>query len=80
MAPLFAVLFAPVAKSSRIPILLWYAHASVTPTLRLAHALVDRCITASSDGFRLTSDKLFVIGHGIDVERFRPPTTVGAPV
>ena len=77
MAPLFAVLFAPVAKSKRIPILLWYAHSSVTPTLRLAHALVDRCVTASADGFRLSSEKLFVIGHGVDVERFRPPSTTG---
>jgi glycosyltransferase involved in cell wall biosynthesis len=77
MAPLFAILFAPLAKLNRIPILLWYAHASVTPTLRLAHAFADRCVTATSDGFRLPSEKLFVIGHGVDVERFRPPATTG---
>lgn len=72
MAPLFTVLFAPVAKRAGIPILLWYAHTSVTPTLRLAHATADRCITPTPAGFRLRSDKLFVVGHGVDVERFRP--------
>jgi hypothetical protein len=38
MAPLFTVLFAPVARRAGVPILLWYAHTSVTPVLRLAHA------------------------------------------
>lgn len=78
MAPLFAVLFAPVARLRRIPVLLWYAHSSVTPTLRLAHALVDRCVTATADSFRLPSDKLVVVGHGVEVDRFRPPGTESA--
>jgi glycosyltransferase involved in cell wall biosynthesis len=73
MAPLFTVLFAPVARWRRIPVLLWYAHASVSPTLRIAHALADRCVTATAESFRLPSEKLFVVGHGIDTERFKPP-------
>jgi glycosyltransferase involved in cell wall biosynthesis len=73
MAPLFTVLFAPVARRHGIPVLLWYAHRSVTPTLRVAHALADRCVTANSASFPLPSDKLFVLGHGIDTEKFRPP-------
>jgi len=79
MAPLFTVLLAPVARRHRIPILLWYAHASVTPTLRLAHAVADRCVTSTPAGFRLESDKLHVLGQGVDVERFRPPQSNGAP-
>lgn len=77
MAPLFTVLFAPVARPARIPILLWYAHKSVTPTLHLAHAAASRCITSTPTGFRLRSDKLFVLGQGVDVERFGPPTENG---
>lgn len=76
MAPLFTVLFAPVARRHRIPVLLWYAHPSVSPTLRLAHALADRCVTANSASFPLPSDKLFVVGHGIDTEEFTPPRHV----
>jgi glycosyltransferase involved in cell wall biosynthesis len=74
MAPLFAALFAPVGKSCGIPTLLWYAHGSVSPTLRLAHALADRCVTSTPTGFRLPSKKLFVVGQGIDTGIFAPPS------
>jgi glycosyltransferase involved in cell wall biosynthesis len=78
MAPLFTVLFAPAAKRARIPILLWYAHTSVTPTLRLAHAVADRCMSSTPAGFRLRSDKLFIVGQGVDTDRFRPPAANGS--
>jgi glycosyltransferase involved in cell wall biosynthesis len=76
MAPLFTVLFAPVARRHRIPVLLWYAHPTVTPTLRVAHALADRCVTASRESFPLPSNKLHVVGHGIDTQRFTTPADV----
>jgi glycosyltransferase involved in cell wall biosynthesis len=73
MAPLFALLLAPVAKARRLPVLLWYAHPTVRPLLRLATAAVDRCVTATAESFRVPSRKVFAIGHGIDTERFAPP-------
>jgi glycosyltransferase involved in cell wall biosynthesis len=73
MAPLFAALFSPLAKPRGIPTLLWFAHTSVTPTLRLAHFLVDGCMTPTRGSFPLQSSKLAVVGHGIDTELFRPP-------
>jgi glycosyltransferase involved in cell wall biosynthesis len=73
MAPLFAALFAPVGKARHIPLLLWYAHGSVSRTLRIAHFLADRCVTSTPAGFRLPSDKLRILGQGIDTEVFRPP-------
>jgi glycosyltransferase involved in cell wall biosynthesis len=73
MAPLFAILFAPVAKTLRVPVMLWYAHTVVPPGLRIAHRLVDRCVTPTRESFRLPSRKLYVLGHGIDTERFTPP-------
>lgn len=76
MAPLFAVMFSPMARAKGIPMLLWYAHGATPLMLRLAHAVSDRCITSTPAGFRLPSDKLFVIGQGIDTEAFRPPTDV----
>jgi hypothetical protein len=67
MAPLFAALFAPIAKPRGIPTLLWwFAHTSVTPTLRLAHAMVDGCVTPTRGSFPLPSSKLAIVGHGID--------------
>jgi len=70
MYPLFPVLIWPWAKLFRKPIVFWYAHGHVSLTLRLAHALVNRIVTASEDSFRIKSRKVKVIGHGIDVERF----------
>jgi glycosyltransferase involved in cell wall biosynthesis len=70
--PKFAILFAPVAKSRRIPILLSFGHGDVSRSLRVAHLLADRCISSSAAGFRIPSDKLFIVGQGIDTNVFRP--------
>jgi glycosyltransferase involved in cell wall biosynthesis len=74
MAPLFSALVAPMSRRRGIPVLLWYSHAEVTLGLRVAHALADRCVTPGPSGFRLRSDKLFLVGHGVHTEAFRPPT------
>jgi glycosyltransferase involved in cell wall biosynthesis len=75
MTPLLAILFAPLARLYGIPVLLWYAHGSSSLQLRLAHRLVDRCITSTPAGFPIASRKLFVLGQGIDTERFVPPSS-----
>ncbi len=72
MMPLFAVMGWPLLRLRGIPIVLWYTHAHVSWMLRVATPLVDRVVTASRGGFNLPTDKLRIIGHGIDVERFRP--------
>lgn len=73
MTPHFAGLFWPLAKSYRIPVVLWYAHGTVPLELRIAHLLVDRCVTSTSSGFQLASEKLFVLSQGIDTETFSRP-------
>jgi glycosyltransferase involved in cell wall biosynthesis len=72
MAPLYAILAAPWTKLARVPMVLWFTHKSVNWKLKLAHWLVDRVVTASSESFRLSSDKVVVTGHGIDTEVFKP--------
>lgn len=78
MQPLFAIMSAPLLRPRAIPITLWYTHKAVTPKLRLAEKLVQRVVTASPESFRLPSDKVQVVGHGIDTACFvpadRPPT------
>jgi len=51
---------------------LWYVHRSVTWKLRWAEKLVDIVFTASLKSFRLPSKKVKVIGHGIDIDIFKP--------
>lgn len=73
MGPIFAVCAAPFARAAGLPLALWYAHGAVSPTLRLAHALVDRVGTSSPAGFRLPSKKVCYTGQGIETDRFLPP-------
>jgi glycosyltransferase involved in cell wall biosynthesis len=75
MTPLLAILFAPLARFRRIPVVLWYAHGSTSLQLRVADRLVDRCVTSTPAGFPVASRKLFVLGQGIDTDRFVPPPT-----
>ena len=81
MGPVFAVAAAPVARLTRTPLFLWYAHGHVSPTLRLAHALVDGVGTSTPEGFRIPSPKVTITGQGVDTGRFRPPDQppTGAP-
>ncbi len=73
MSPRYALLAAPWAKAFRVPLVLWYTHQHVSAELRLAHALVNRVVTASPESFNLPSHKVIAIGHGIDLSRFYPP-------
>lgn len=61
----------PCFRLFRIPVLLWYAHGTVTKRLQLAHHCVDRVITSTPEGFRLQSHKVEIIGQGIDTDLFR---------
>ena len=72
MIPIFTVLAAPVLKVKRIPIVTWYLHPSLTFTLKLAHHLSDRIVTALETSYPYRKDKVIVVGHGIDTDLFCP--------
>ncbi|MEO8606884.1 MAG: glycosyltransferase family 4 protein [Chloroflexota bacterium] len=72
MMPLFAVMGAPLLKLWRVPIVLWYTHKAVSLKLRLAEKVSWRVVTASAESFRLPSQKVCIIGHGVDTELFIP--------
>jgi glycosyltransferase involved in cell wall biosynthesis len=76
MMPLFTVLAAPVLKLARVPIVMWYAHPSVTWTLKIAHACSDRIVSSIHTSYPYKHDKLSVIGHGIDTGIFLPDPDV----
>ncbi len=81
MVPHYAILAAPIARPLRLPLVLWYTSGGVTGRLKLAHRLVDRVVTASSESFRLPSTKVVVTGHGLDTSLFdQPPLPPSRPV
>lgn len=76
MSPEYALVAWPLAAFFRKPIVLWYAHRSVTWRLRLATWLCDRVLTIATGSFLLNSGKVQALGHGIPTGLFTP----GAPV
>ncbi len=49
----------------------WYAHKSVTWSLRLAVWFCDIIFTSTKSGFRLPNGKVKVVGQGIDTSKFK---------
>lgn len=80
MITIFSILAAPVLRPRRIPIVTWYAHPSVTPTLKLAHLASNRMVTSLPSAYPYKHDKLTIIGQGIDTKIFAPvPGVVSEP-
>ncbi|MBA3872434.1 MAG: glycosyltransferase family 4 protein [Anaerolineae bacterium] len=79
MMQLFAVMGAPVLKLYHVPITLWYAHKATGRVLQLAEKLVDHVVTSTTEGFRLPSKKVQIIGQGIDTAQFKPATPPNTP-
>jgi glycosyltransferase involved in cell wall biosynthesis len=72
MNPEYVVLGGLVWKLLKKKIALWYTHKSVTLRLRIAEKFADKIFTASKESFRLPSDKVEIVGHGIDIDFFMP--------
>jgi glycosyltransferase involved in cell wall biosynthesis len=70
MCPIYAVLAAPVVRPLGVPVVLWYVHHKVSPTLRLATRLATRVASVDRGSFPIPTPKLAPIGHGIDVSSF----------
>jgi len=72
MNPIYVILGAPLWKIWSKKVSLWYTHKSVNIKLRLAEKLTDIIFSASERSFRLSSEKVRYIGHGIDTDFFVP--------
>ena len=72
MMPEFSTLAGPVLRWRRIPLVTWYAHPSLTPWVKLAHRFSTRMVTSLPSAYPYRTDKLSVIGQGIDTTLFAP--------
>jgi len=50
---------------------LWFTHKAVQPSLWIAEKFANVIFTASKESFRLKSKKVRVVGHGINLEKYR---------
>lgn len=60
----------------RKPIGLWYAHKKVSLSLKIAVRLANYIFSVSKESFRYETEKLCILGHGIDTNRFHPGETL----
>ncbi len=70
MNQLYVILGAPVWRILGKRIGLWYAHGTVSSSLRLATFLTHIVFTSTSEGFRINTKKLVLVGQGIDTKQF----------
>jgi glycosyltransferase involved in cell wall biosynthesis len=70
MAPIYAVLAAPLARPLGIRVLLWYTHWHASRTLRWAERVVNAVVSVDRRSFPIPSPKVHAIGHGIDLTEF----------
>lgn len=70
MAIRWAHALEPTYRRLRLPVLVWYAHGGVSPELHCAHEAATRIVTSTKEGCRLVSDKIHVIGQGVDSDLF----------
>ena len=68
MCPSYLVAAAPVAKVRGMHSLLWFAHPSVTPTLRVAERIADVILTSLPGSYPRPGGKVRVIGQAIDTD------------
>lgn len=70
MNPIYLVLAGWWFRWRRYTVGLWYTHRQVDTKLRLAVPFCDHIFTAAPESFNLKTDKLRVVGHGIETARF----------
>jgi glycosyltransferase involved in cell wall biosynthesis len=68
MAPVFALLAAPLARPLRVPLLLWFTQQGAGRKLELAARVADAVLSVDVRSVPLRSPKVHAIGHGIDVD------------
>ena len=68
MNPIYIVLAGWIWGILGKRIALWYTHKHVDIKLKIAHLFVSKIFTASKDSFRFLSEKVEVVGHGIDTK------------
>ncbi|MXV92853.1 MAG: glycosyltransferase family 4 protein [Chloroflexi bacterium] len=84
MMPLFAGLGGPILRARGIPITLWYTHRQRSWQLRLGQAFAQRIVSADASSYPYPSERLRVLGHGIDTDYhsplLQPPSDEDSPL
>jgi glycosyltransferase involved in cell wall biosynthesis len=72
MNQIYVILGAPFWRALGKKVGLWYAHGAVPRSLAWAERMSSVIFTSTKEGFRLPSQKLAIVGQGIDTSVFTP--------
>ena len=74
MNPEYTIIAGPIARLFGKRVVSWYTHRSITIRRRLVELIANKIITASEESFRKPwfKNKVEVLGHGIDINLFKP--------
>ena len=70
----YVLLGYPLWKLQRKRIGLWYAHGTVSRSLKIAVRLADVVFTSTPQGLQIDTPKRVIVGQGIDFAHFAPNT------
>ena len=79
MSPEYAIAAWPQASRLKKPIVLWYAHKSVTLRLRVAAALSKKVATSAGASLNIHPKNAVHLGQGIPTDLFTPGAPVAEP-
>ena len=72
MNQIYVILGAPFWRAWGKKVGLWYAHGSISLSLKIATILTHIIFTSTPEGFRITTAKRVIVGQGIDTTLFTP--------
>lgn len=72
MNQIYILLGYPMWSLLNKKISLWYAHGSVSKMLIIAEKMADVVFSSTKSGFKVDSEKLQIVGQGIDTNLFCP--------
>ncbi len=70
MNQIYVILGTPIWRLLNKKIGLWYAHGTVSRSLKIAVALADTVFTSTPQGLQIDTPKRVIVGQGIDMELF----------
>jgi glycosyltransferase involved in cell wall biosynthesis len=70
MSPVYALLAAPMLRTLKVPVLLWFTQQRGGANLARAERVVDAILSVDARSVPLSSPKVRAIGHGVDVGLF----------
>ena len=73
-----AVILGPFLRMFSVPQGLWYSHSKNSISLKASSYFVNQIFTTNASTFPFQTSKLRIVGHGINIGKFKSPNFMGS--